>query len=57
MIRTAVATRPVRAGLLWDGRREIAEGLVPGEQVIVQAGAFFRTGDQVRPVVAQGEGP
>ena len=52
-----VETRPVRAGLLWDGRREIAEGLVPGEQVIVQAGAFFRTGDQVRPVVAQGEGP
>jgi HlyD family secretion protein len=52
-----VETRPVRAGLLWDGRREIAEGLVSGEQVIVQAGAFFRTGDQVRPVVAQGTGP
>lgn len=53
----AVETRPVRAGLLWDGRREIIEGLAQGEQVIVRSGAFFRTGDQVRPVVAEGGQP
>lgn len=53
----AVETRPVRAGLLWDGRREIVEGLAQGEQVIVRSGAFFRTGDQVRPVVAEGGQP
>lgn len=53
----AVETRPVRAGLLWDGRREILEGLAQGEQVIVRSGAFFRTGDQVRPVAAEGGQP
>ena len=53
----AVETRPVRAGLLWDGRREIVEGLAQGEQVIVRSGAFFRTGDQVRPVAAEGGQP
>ncbi|MTE00861.1 efflux RND transporter periplasmic adaptor subunit [Paracoccus sp. YIM 132242] len=52
-----VDTRPVRAGLLWDGRREIVEGLAPGEPVIARSGAFFRTGDQVRPVAASGAGP
>lgn len=53
----AVETRPVRAGLLWNGRREIVEGIAPGEQVIARAGAFFRSGDQVRPVMAQGAEP
>ncbi|WP_207103023.1 efflux RND transporter periplasmic adaptor subunit, partial [Paracoccus shandongensis] len=52
-----VETRPVRAGLLWNGRREITEGLAPGEPVITRSGAFFRTGDQVRPVAAEGAGP
>ncbi|WP_347140160.1 efflux RND transporter periplasmic adaptor subunit [Paracoccus sp. SSK6] len=52
-----VETRPVRAGLLWNGRREIIEGVTPGEQVIARSGAFFRTGDQVRPVAAEGAGP
>lgn len=51
-----VETRPVRAGLLWDGRREIVEGVALGEQVIARSGAFFRTGDRVRPM-AQGTGP
>lgn len=45
-----VETRPVRAGLLWDGRREIVEGLAEGETVIARSGAFFRDGDQVRAV-------
>lgn len=52
-----VETRPVRAGLLWDGRREIVEGLALGEQVIARSGAFFRTGDRVRPVSSEGVGP
>lgn len=52
-----VETRPIRAGLLWDGRREIIEGLAAGEQVIARSGAFFRTGDRVRAVAAEGTGP
>lgn len=44
-----VETRPVRAGILWQGRREILEGVAPGETVISRAGAFFRSGDAVRP--------
>ena len=51
-----VETRPVRAGLLWDGRREIIEGVALGEQVIARSGAFFRTGDRVR-LMAEGTGP
>lgn len=47
-----VETREVRAGLLWQGRREIAEGLAEGEKVIARSGAFFRDGDEVRAVVA-----
>lgn len=42
-----VETRAVRAGLLWQGRREIVEGLAEGDQVIARSGAFFRDGDQV----------
>lgn len=45
-----IETRRVRAGLLWQGRREIAEGLAEGEEVIARAGAFFRDGDRVAPV-------
>ena len=43
-----VETREIRAGLIWQGRREILSGLEPGEQVIARAGAFFRDGDRVR---------
>lgn len=42
-----VETRAVRAGLLWQGQREIAEGLAEGESVITRAGGFFRSGDRV----------
>lgn len=45
-----VESREVRAGLLWQGQREIVEGVSEGEQVIARSGAFFRDGDQVRPV-------
>lgn len=47
-----VETRPVKGGLLWEGRREIVEGIAEGEQVIARSGAFFRDGDQVRAVTA-----
>jgi len=43
-----VETRPVRAGLIWQGRREIVEGVAAGEAVVARAGAFFRSGDQVQ---------
>lgn len=42
-----VESRPVKAGLLWQGRREVLEGLSEGETVIARAGAFFATGDAV----------
>lgn len=47
-----VRSRPVKAGLLWDGRREIVEGLEKGEQVIARSGAFFRDGDMVKAISA-----
>ncbi|MDP5307656.1 efflux RND transporter periplasmic adaptor subunit [Paracoccus spongiarum] len=50
-----VETREVRAGLLWQGRREIVEGLAEGDQVIARSGAFFRSGDAVRAVDAEAE--
>lgn len=50
-----VDSRAVRAGLLWQGRREILEGVSEGEMVIERAGAFFRAGDPVNAVqVGQG---
>lgn len=52
-----VESRPVRTGVLWNGRREIVDGVTAGEQVIARSGAFFRTGDQVRPVAASQAAP
>lgn len=46
-----VQSRPVTAGLMWQGRREIVRGLDEGEQVIARSGAFFRDGDQVQVVM------
>ncbi len=43
-----IETRPVRAGLIFQDRREILDGLSPGEQVLARAGAFFSSGDRVR---------
>lgn len=45
-----VDSREVRAGLLWQGRREIVEGITEGENVIIRSGAFFRDGDRVKVV-------
>lgn len=50
-----IEMRPVRAGLLWQDRREVQEGLQPGEQVVARAGAFFRDGDRVKPTPAGGK--
>ncbi|WP_225612120.1 efflux RND transporter periplasmic adaptor subunit [Paracoccus sp. PAR01] len=48
-----VQTRAIRAGLVWQGKREILEGLQPGDEVIARAGAFFRDGDPVRVLPAK----
>ncbi|MCF3972838.1 efflux RND transporter periplasmic adaptor subunit [Paracoccus salsus] len=45
-----VGSRKVKAGLLWQDRREIVDGLADGEIVMARSGAFFRDGDQVRAV-------
>lgn len=45
-----VETRLVKAGVIWQGRREILQGLEPNENVIARAGAFFRSGDRITPV-------
>lgn len=47
-----VRSHPVKAGLLWEGRREIVEGIDEGEQVIARSGAFFRDGDMVKAISA-----
>lgn len=51
-----VDTRPVTGGLLWQGMREILDGLAEGEQVITRAGAFFSSGDAVNAVTAAAPG-
>jgi multidrug efflux pump subunit AcrA (membrane-fusion protein) len=43
-----IETRQVRVGLFGEANAEIREGLVPGETVVVRAGAFLREGDLVR---------
>lgn len=48
-----IETRPVTPGLIWDGRREILDGLEAGETVLARAGAFFRTGDHVQPITPE----
>jgi RND family efflux transporter MFP subunit len=44
-----VAFRPVRLGALHDGRREITDGLKPGERVIVNGLQLVRPGMTVEP--------
>lgn len=45
-----IKTRDVITGLIWEGQREIRDGLAPGEAVVERSGAFFRDGDKVRIV-------
>ena len=51
-----IETRPVKAGLVWEGRREILEGLKGDELVLSRAGAFFRDGDAVRVIAPDAKG-
>ncbi len=52
-----IEKRSVAAGLIWEDRREILTGLMPGEVVVAKAGAFFGDGDQVTPVDPTPAGP
>ena len=45
-----LAKTPVTAGLLWQTRREIIDGLSAGDVVVAKAGAFFAHGDRIIPV-------
>ena len=47
-----VSRVPVKLGILDSGWVEIVEGLAPGDQVVVKAGAFVRDGDRINPVLA-----
>jgi RND family efflux transporter MFP subunit len=51
--KNEVVSRPVRLGALHDGRREIADGLMPGEQVIVNGLQQVRPGMTVEPKVVE----
>jgi RND family efflux transporter MFP subunit len=46
--RTAVV-----AGPIWEGQREILEGVSEGDVVVARAGGFFSDGDRVTPVGAE----
>jgi RND family efflux transporter MFP subunit len=46
-----VVSRPVRLGALHDGRREITDGLKPGERVIVNGLQQVRPGLTVEPTL------
>jgi RND family efflux transporter MFP subunit len=47
--KNEVHARPVKAGALHDGLREIVEGLQPGERVVVSGLAQVRPGMKVEP--------
>ena len=51
-----VETRLIQGGILWQGSREVRDGLAAGENVITRAGAFFATGDQVNVARSAAEG-
>ena len=48
-----VVSRPIRAGLLHDGLREIEDGLKPGERVVVNGLQTVRPGIAVEPQVVE----
>ena len=48
-----VRKQSVTTGILFAGAIEIRSGLSEGEIVLARAGAFFRDGDAVRPVMAE----
>lgn len=40
----------VTPGLIWEGKREILDGLTEGQTVLARAAGFFSDGDTVRPL-------
>ena len=46
-----VETRPVKIGLISDGRAEILQGCARARLVVLRSGTLLRDGDAVRPVV------
>lgn len=42
--------RSVAAGLIWNGQREIFDGLAQDDVVVARAGAFFGDGDEINPI-------
>lgn len=40
----------VSAGLIWQGQREITQGLAAGDVVVARAGAFFHDGDRITEI-------
>ncbi len=52
-----VAVRPVRVGALHDSLREIADGLKPGERVIINGLQQVRPGATVEPTLVDMPGP
>jgi len=47
--------RRLKTGLVWNGMREIRSGLSAGDTVVLLAGAFFRDGDRISPILSNGE--
>ncbi len=47
-----VRVRPVRIGLVGQGRVELVEGVKEGDLIVVRAGTFVRDGDVITPVEA-----
>ncbi len=47
--------RRLETGLVWNGMREIRSGLSAGDTVVLLAGAFFRDGDRISPILSSGK--
>ncbi|QBY02741.1 efflux RND transporter periplasmic adaptor subunit [Rhodophyticola sp. CCM32] len=45
-----LSRREISPGLIWEGQREVLDGLAEDEVVVARAGAFFSDGDVVTPV-------
>lgn len=50
-----IVRRDVVAGLLWNNRREILQGLEADATVVAKASAFFSDGDKVNPVAQEAD--
>jgi len=55
VVDNTVEQTVVALGVVSAGLREITTGLAEGDNVLLRAGAFFRTGDKVTPVLPEAE--